>query len=251
MAERGKSRVVASVEARMGSSRLPGKVLMDIRGRAALGRLFDRLRQCRRLDDIVLATTTAPADDALEAFARQEGVACYRGSEDDVLLRVVEAHRMMQSDVIVEVTGDCPLLDPDVIDRGVEVFLAGECDVVTNVVRPSWPMGVDLQVFSLADLERVEREIHDPPVREHVSLYFYEHPELFRIVNLDAPEDCRAPSYRFQLDYEQDREFIEAVLDRVEPLVGDRFRTADIMAALRRQPELVAINIDCEEKAPR
>lgn len=244
-------RVVASIEARMGSSRLPGKVLMDLRGRSALGRLVDRLRQCDRLDDIVLATTSAPADDALEEFARNEGLACYRGSEDDVLLRVVESHRMMGTEIIVEVTGDCPLLDPDVIDEGVALFFNEKCDVVCNVAKPSWPMGIDLQVFRLADLEQVERDIKDQPVREHVSLYFYEHPERYQIVSLNAPDHCRAPEYRFQLDYPEDKMFIEAVLDGMLPKFGDRFRTRDIMDMLRKEPQLVQINIGCEEKPTR
>lgn len=251
MADVGKPRVVASIEARMGSSRLPGKVLMALRGRTALGRLLDRLRQCHHLDDIVLATTINDEDDVLEDFARAEGLACHRGSEDDVLLRVVEAHQKMGSDIIVEVTGDCPLLDPDVIDRGVERFLKSDCDVVCNVLKPSWPMGVDLQVFRRIDLEQVEREIKDLAVREHVSLYFYEHPERYRIINLDAPENCKAPEYRFQLDYPEDKVFIEAVLDRMLPQFGDRYRTPDIMEMLSKEPELVQINIACEEKAPR
>lgn len=251
MPEQQRPRIVASIEARMGSSRLPGKVLMDLRGRPALGRLIDRLRQSRRLDDIVLATTTAPDDDALVRFAETEGLHCYRGSEDDVLRRVVEAHRMMRSDVIVEVTGDCPLLDPALIDTGIERFLSAPCDLVTNVLRPSWPMGVDLQVFRLSDLEAVERDIDDLPVREHVSLYFYEHPEIYRIENVDAPEECRAPSYRFQLDYPEDKRFIEAVLDRVLPRYGDKYSTAQVMDILRQEPELVSINIHCKEKATR
>ena len=235
----------------MGSSRLPGKVLMDLRGRPALGRLLDRLRSSRHLDDIVLATTVAPADDALVRFAESEGLRHFRGSEDDVLNRVVEAHRMMGSDIVVEVTGDCPLLDPEVIDLGIETFLATSCDIVTNVMKSSWPMGVDLQVFRLRDLEKVERDIHDAPVREHVSLYFYEHPELYRIVNLEAPADCHAPDYRFQLDYDEDKRFIEAVLDGLLPKFGDAFRTSDIIDLLRRDPSLVSINIHCEEKSTR
>lgn len=251
IAKQNKPRVVASIEARMGSSRLPGKVLMDLRGRPALGRLVDRLRLSQRVDDIVLATTIAPADDALAHFAEREGLHCYRGSEEDVLNRVVEAHRMMGTDVIVEVTGDCPLLDPVVIDLGVETFLANTCDVVANVLHPSWPMGVDLQVFRLSALDAVERDIHDPAVREHVSLYFYEHPERYHIINVEAPADCNAPAYRFQLDYPEDKRFIEAVLDRLLPQYGDCFGTPEIMALLRREPQLVEINIHCEEKAAR
>src|SRR6266851_10076426 len=132
-------RIVASIEARMRSSRLPGKVLADINGVPALTRLVRRLRRCHLLDDVVLATTVNTADGALVEWAEANGVAAYRGSEEDVLARVVEAHRQMGSDVVVEVTGDCTLLDPEIIDLGVATYLANRCDVVTNVRNPSFP----------------------------------------------------------------------------------------------------------------
>src|ERR1043166_4002065 len=124
-------KLVASVEARMGSSRLPGKVLMDIGGVPSLTRLFRRLRACRGIDDVVLPTAAAPDDEALVAWGRDAGVPVFRGSEDDVLSRVVGAQRMMGSDIVVEVTGDCPLLDPEVVSLGIETFLATACAVVT------------------------------------------------------------------------------------------------------------------------
>ena len=193
-------RVIASIEARMGSSRLPGKVLADINGQPALTRLLRRLRRCKTLDGIILATSLSPADEALERWANAEGVAVHRGSEEDVLQRVVEAQRKMQSDIVVEITGDCILLDPEIIDMGVTTFLENECDVVANVSKLSFPMGMDVQVYRLPDLEEVERTISDPAVREHVSLYFYEHPERYRIIHLFAPRRWYAPDYRFQLD---------------------------------------------------
>ncbi|HEV2145976.1 MAG TPA: glycosyltransferase family protein [Longimicrobiaceae bacterium] len=244
-------RVVASIEARMGSSRLPGKVLMDVGGVPALGRLARRLRRSEMLDDVVLATSTSPADDELEAWARAEGIAVHRGSEDDVLLRVVEAQRKMSSEVVVEVTGDCTLLDPELVDMGVRTFLGNECDVVHNVRDLSFPMGMDVQVFRLRDLEEVERTVDDPAVREHVSLYFYEHPERYRAFQLFAPRRWHAPGYRFQLDYPEDLRFIREVYARLEPEHGDAFGIEEIMALLRAEPWLVEINRHCEEKSVR
>lgn len=244
-------RIVASIEARMGSSRLPGKALIDIGGVPALTRLLRRLRACRRLHDIVLATTTSPADDALVDWARANGLAFYRGSEDDVLLRVVEAQRQMNSDLVVEVTGDCPLLDPQVIDLGVDTFVANLCDVVTNARLPSYPQGADVQVFRLADLEQVARTIDDPAVREHVSLYFYENPDLYRIIHLIAPRSWEDPGQRYQLDYEDDLRFIREVYRRLEPLHGDAFGIPEIAALLRAEPALRAINANCVEKPTR
>lgn len=235
----------------MGSSRLPGKVLMDVCGRPALTRLLRRLERSELLDGVVLATSTARADDALQEWAEAEQVACHRGSEDDVLRRVVEAHRSMRSDVVVEVTGDCTLLDPELVDMGIRTFLGNECDVVHNVRDQSFPMGMDIQVFRFRDLEEVERTVGDPAVREHVSLYFYEHPERYRALQLFAPARWHAPDYRFQLDYPEDLQFIREIYARLAPRHGDAFGIEEIMTLLRAEPTLVEINRHCEEKAAR
>jgi spore coat polysaccharide biosynthesis protein SpsF len=246
-----KPKVIASIEARMGSSRLPGKVLMDVAGQPALTRLVRRLRRSRLLDGIILATTTARDDDALEAWAAREGVACHRGSEEDVLGRVVGAQEKMGSDIVVEVTGDCTLLDPDIIDIGIETFFGNDCDVVTNVRRLSFPMGMDIQVFPLAKLAEVARTVADPAVREHVSLHFYEHPEAYRILHVFAPAPWRAPELRFQLDYREDLEFLNQVYRRLEPAHGDGFGIGAIMDLLRAEPGLAEINRHCVEKPVR
>jgi spore coat polysaccharide biosynthesis protein SpsF len=244
-------RVVASIEARMGSSRLPGKALADIGGVPALGRVVRRLRRCRRLDGIVLATSTSRSDDVLEQWARANEVALFRGSEDDVLARVVGAQRAANSDLVVEITGDCPLLDPGLIDLGVETFFANDCDVVTNGRVPSYPQGADVQVYRLSDLAEVADTIEDSAVREHVSLYFYEHPEKYRIIHLIAPFDCRDPDRRLQLDYPEDLEFIRAVYARLEPRHGDAFGVREILALLEAEPALRALNEHCMEKPVR
>lgn len=244
-------RVIASIEARMGSSRFPGKVLADILGQPALTRLIRRLQRCRMVDDIILATTVEPADDALVAWAATEGIAVHRGSESDVLRRVVEAQQSMNSEIVVEVTGDCILLDPDLIDWGIETFLANDCDIVTNARMPSFPLGADLQVYRLCDLEDVERTIDDSAVREHVSLYFYEHPERYRIIHLLAPRRWVAPDYRLHLDYPEDLRFITEVYRRLEPLHGDAFGIEEIMTLLNQAPTLPEINRYCVERSVR
>ena len=244
-------RVVASIEARMGSSRLPGKVLADIGGSSALDRLVDRLRGCSRVNDIVLATSTDTRDDVLERWAQNSGVAVYRGSEDDVLQRVVDAHHFMNSDIIVQITGDCPLLDPEIIDLGIETFLSNDCDVVTNARVPSYPQGADVQVFRFEDLVHVAATIEDPAVREHVSLYFYEHPEIYRVIHLIAPCGSKNPDLRLQLDYAEDLVFIRAMYERLEPVYGARFGVLRILELLRTEPNLAKINAHCLEKPVR
>jgi spore coat polysaccharide biosynthesis protein SpsF len=243
--------VVASIEARMGSSRLPGKVLADVNGVPALTRLHRRLRNAALLDDIVLATSVLPQDDILEEWAGDNGVSVFRGSADDVLSRVVGAQRMMQSEIVVEVTGDCTLLDPEVVTLGIETFFANDCDVVTNARVPSYPQGADVQVFRLSDLEEVEATIDDAAVREHVSLYFYENPQQYSVMHLIAPRSWQAPQQRLQLDYAEDLDFIRQVYSRLEPEYGDSFGIPEILELLTREPALRAINAGCVEKPVR
>ncbi len=243
-----KPKVVASIEARMGSSRFPGKVLADVNGKPALTRLLQRLRLCGTLDDIVLATTVNPDDDALERWAKQENVNCFRGSEDDVLKRVVEAQKSVSGEIVVEITGDCPLTDPDVVDMGVNTFLANDCDLVTNCEKFSFPAGICVQVFRLSSLVEVERKIADPVVREHVSIYFYEHPELYRIIHMmgsprwTVPVDCRT-----QLDYPEDLVFINEIYKVLENRYGDSFGVEEVVDLLKNKPELMEINRHCHE----
>ena len=224
---------------------------MDVAGQPALERLVRRLSRAETVDAIVLATTTNPADDALAEWAAARGLPCHRGSEDDVLARVVEAHRMMNSDVIVEVCGDTPLLDPAVIDLAVRRFLDGGVDVVSNTSNLTWPQGIDAQVFRFDALDQVARTQQDPAVREHVSLYFYEHPGIYRIHHLAAPGEETAPDLRLQLDYQEDLDLIRAVYERLEPRHGDAFGVRDVLDLLVAEPALAEINRHCEEKPVR
>lgn len=245
------ARIVASIEARMGSSRYPGKVLADIHGKPALTRLVDRLRYCKTLDAIIVATTTGSGDDPIAAWAEREKVAIFRGDEDDVLQRVVDANRSMDGEIVVEITGDATLTDPEVVDLAVKTFVQNDCDVVSTTWKKSFPIGIDAQVFSLEALAEVAKTVFDPPVREHVSLYFYEHPERYRIIHLEAPEAARAPDLRLTLDYPSDRDMIDSVFARLEPEHGDRFAVRNIVALLRASPELLRDTQDLPIKSAR
>ena len=244
-------RVVASIEARMESTRLPGKMLKDVNGLPAISRLLNRLRLCERLDEIVLATSTNSSCDVLARWAQERNVLCYRGSEDDVLERVVEAQRYARSEIVVEINGDCILIDPEIVDLGIYTFLENDCDVVSNCRKPGFPMGFGVQIFTLEALEQVMHTIDDPAVREHVSLYFYEHPELYRLIHLFPPKRWFLQGSRFQLDYEQDLQLINAIYANLEPAYGDRFGLAEIVHLITNNPELLSINQDCAEKSVR
>lgn len=247
-----KQKIVASIEARMGSSRFPGKMLADVCGKPALVRVIDRLKACQYLDGIILATTIDPRDDLLAQCALDQGIECHRGSEEDVLQRVVDAHKKMQSDIIVEVTGDCILLDIDIIDQGILMFLENDCDVVSNASKTSYPQGSDVQVFRFGDLNWVAENIHDAAVREHVSLYFYEHPEKYRIIHLMAPPRLNAPAQRTQLDYYEDLDFINRVYSELEPVFGStNFGAYEILDLLLQKPDIQKINAHCTNKPVR
>lgn len=235
----------------MKASRLPGKMLADIDGVSVISLLVRRLRQASRLTDIIVATTDDPADDVLAAAAAAAGIAVFRGSEDDVLHRVVGAQKFMASDIVVEVCGDCPLLDPSIVDTAIEKYLAGGVDVVTTTQPQSYPQGMDVQVFSLSDLIWIEENVRDPAVREHVSLYFYENPGRYRIDCLQAPAHLSRPDLRLQLDYAEDLAVIRAVHKGLSPDHGSSYQLAHILGFLEANSDIAAMNAHCEERSPR
>jgi spore coat polysaccharide biosynthesis protein SpsF len=246
-----KPKVVASIEARMGSSRLPGKVLYDINGQPAIERLVNRLKLCKEIDEIIIATTDKDGDNELVEWAINNQLPVFRGSEDDVLNRVVNAQKSVKSDIVVEITGDCILLDPNIIDLGIRTYLANDFDVVTNARIASYAQGLDVQVYSLEIIEFVEKNIKDPAVREHVSLYFYENPNLYSVCNLIAPPQWERPKLRLQLDYQEDLMLIRELYKRLEPKWGYSFGVEKIIEELNSNPELEKINASCIEKAVR
>ncbi len=243
-------KVVAIVEARLCSERLPGKVLLPIEGRPALECLLERLKRVKNVDEIVLATTKNPADTALASLGRRLNIESYRGSEDDVMGRVLEAAQEAEADVIVEITGDCILLSPELLEAAIDEYKQGDVDILTNTKQLSYPQGVDVQIFSVKLLEDAYEKTQDPAHREHVSLYFYENEHAYRIKHLQAPEEYRAPEYRFQLDYLEDYEFLRAVYRHLYP-ENPHFDLKEIFELLKDKPGLVTINKDMQEKPVR
>jgi glutamate-1-semialdehyde 2,1-aminomutase len=232
---------VAVIQARMGSTRLPGKVLEDVGGRPLLARVVERARRARRLDAVMVATTTAAADDAVAAWCAGAGVPCFRGSEEDVLDRYVGAAREADADVVVRLTADCPLLDPAVVDEVVAAYHSEPCDYATNVLEPTYPDGLDTEVFSRAALERAAAEARLPSEREHVTPYIRNHPAQFRLRSVRG--ECDLSALRWTVDDPRDLELVRAVYARL----GDaEFGMSDVLALLDEQPELGAVNAGIE-----
>lgn len=229
----------------MTSSRLPGKVLRPFLGRPALAVLIERLRRARTLDGIVVATTTNASDDLVVALARRERVLFHRGSEHDVLGRVLGAARENAADVIVEITGDCPLLDPALLDLCVEHYRTGRSDFVANTVPESpsaYPVGMDVRVFSTALLAALDVKAKSPRDREHVSLHFWEHPAEYRLGFVAAPSELRWPGLHIVLDEPSDYEMLTAVFEALQPKCPE-FGLTEILAYLRTRPDLVERNL--------
>lgn len=233
-------RVVAIIQARMGSSRLPGKILMDLAGEPMLARVVGRLRRARTLAEVVVATTVEPADEAVERLCAARGWACFRGSQDDVLDRYYRAAQQAGAEVIVRITADCPLIEPAVVDRVVQEFLdrRDELDHACNVwPRRTFPRGLDTEVFPWRTLDRLWHEDRDPATREHVTAYVYKHPELFRLHNV--VNDTDLSGHRWTVDTPED---LALVRNLYGELGGDAFTWHDVLALLERRPEWRELN---------
>jgi len=244
-----KQKIVCTIEARMTSSRLPGKVLLPLAGKPALERLIERIRRSDYVDDIVVATTTNTTDQPIVDLCEQMGCTYFRGSEEDVLSRVLEAARSENGDLIVEITGDCPLIDHRHIDRVTELFYSGNFDYAANTIERSFPDGFDVQVFPVRVLEDVNVQTQDPIDRVHVSLYIYTHPERYRLVNWKAEGDMYWPDLGITLDEKEDYDLLDRIYQELLPLNED-FSAEDIVALLRNRPDLVDINSNVRRKSP-
>jgi glutamate-1-semialdehyde 2,1-aminomutase/spore coat polysaccharide biosynthesis protein SpsF len=224
----------------MGSSRLPKKSLADICGRPMLARLLDRVRAVRLLDKIVVATTDQASDDPIAQFCQQEGVSCFRGSEQDVLDRFYCAAKKLEADTVVRITADCPLIDPEVIDKVIARFKNGDCDYASNALRYTYPDGLDTEVFSFAALEQAWREATKPSEREHVTPYLRS--RKFRTVNVESDSPVNPNRYRWTVDNAADLQFVRGIYEAMNG--NGSFGYKDIFELLRRRPDLAAIQTE-------
>jgi spore coat polysaccharide biosynthesis protein SpsF len=240
-------RVVALIQARLGSSRLPGKVLQDLAGEPMLARCVSRTCRATTVHGVVIVTTVRPGDDALAVMCEARGWPCFRGSEDDVLDRYYRAAVAHGADVVVRITSDCPLIDPEVIDRIVSEFLARqpEVDYASNVIpRRTFPRGLDTEVLSFAALESAWKEDANPAWREHVTAYVVRAPGRYRIHNVCNDEDYS--SFRCTVDTLEDLALVRRIY---EHFGHDRFSWREAVALLQRHAEWLDLNRGIQQKA--
>jgi spore coat polysaccharide biosynthesis protein SpsF len=232
---------VATIEARMTSSRLPGKVLLQAAGKPMLEHLVNRLRAVPSLNGIVLATTINKIDDVLEEFSNRMGIGCYRGSENDVMNRVIGAAESVAADVVVEITGDCPIIDPQIVEQTIRLFIANQSDYVSNGLIRSYPDGMDTQVLWLETLKRSATMTDDTLDHEHVTLHIRNHPEIFSQLHLVAPPETHWPELGLTLDEVNDYELLKKIIEYFEP-TNPLFSCRDVVELLKQRPDWVAIN---------
>lgn len=231
----------------MSSKRLPGKVLKEVLGRPLLSYLIERIRSINNIDQIILATTINPQDDVLERFALDNKLECFRGSEDDVMGRVIGAGEKMKAEILVEITGDCPLLDSEIAENIIDTYLHNDADYVSNCHIRSYPDGMDVQVFSLDNLKKSASMTNDQIDREHVSLHMRKHPDLFKHYNVIAPRTYMNPNLGLTLDEGRDYVLIKKIIECLYPN-SPNFSCREILQFLAMNPKLVSINSEVKRK---
>jgi spore coat polysaccharide biosynthesis protein SpsF len=238
-------KIIAIIQARMGSTRLPGKALMDMEGRTVLARVVSRLRRATRIDEIAVATTNSADDDVIVRECSRLNISSFRGSENDVLDRYYQAARVFTADAVVRITSDCPVIDPGLVDETIGLFLRKQADYTSNTFSPIYPRGLDVEVFTIAALEKAWRDARKPYEREHVTPYFYEHPELFQLVSLRGQVDHSR--YRWTLDTAEDLALLRTIYARFGG--KDDFSWCEIIQLMEREPELAELNSRVVQKA--
>lgn len=236
----------AIIQARMNSTRLPGKVMMEFSGNSLLGHIIERLSASKKISKIIVATTINPNDDKIQLWAEDRGILCYRGSETDVLNRYYEAALQFNIEHIARITSDDPFKDPKIIDQVADLYFKESLDFAYNNKPPSFAEGLDTEIFSFHALNQANQKAIDPFEREHVTQHFYRNSTLFRQQNLKSPFDF---SYlRWTIDTPEDMEMAKAVYAALyRP--GSVFYASDILALLEKRPEIAQINQQVKRSA--
>jgi spore coat polysaccharide biosynthesis protein SpsF len=241
-------RVIATIEARMSASRLPGKVMLPLAGAPMLERLIERIRRSHHVDDVVVATTISSPDAVIVDLCRRIGCHVHRGSVEDITSRLIEASA--GADIIVQITGDCPLIDPAHVDETVRLLIDERADYASNSLNANtFPLGFDVRCFRAEALRRSAELSQDPTDRVHGSYFIYRHPDMFRLVGWDAPANVNWPELRLTVDEPADYELARRVFETLYPIRPD-FDATDVVSLLRDKPDWVALNSNVRQKSP-
>ena len=237
-------RIVAIIQARMGSTRLPGKTLEKIAGMTMLERVVRRTAASRLISEVTVATTVSPHDDVIYDASSGIGCRCFRGSEQDVLDRYFRAAAELEAEIVVRITSDCPLIDAAVVDRVITAFLDEAPDYASNTLERTYPRGLDTEVLSRAALERAWREADQPSQREHVTPFIWQQPSLFRLLSVTDNEDHSR--HRWTVDTIDDLQFVRSIYERWPNREEPGWR--DVLHMVDSDPVLASINAHVSQK---
>ena len=234
--------ILGIIQARTGSSRLPSKIFLEFCGKTDLYHVYNRVKKSKMIDSIIIATTDKKSDDSVVEFCREEHINCYRGNEDDVLDRFYhccEQYGLIESDIVVRITADCPLIDPHIIDEVIQHLQDNDYDYVSNAIEPTYPDGLDVEVFLFSSLKKSWEDAELISEREHVTPYIRNHKEFFKIGSYK--NDIDLSYYRWTLDETEDYQLINEIYANLYDS-ENMFTTKDILSFLDENPQLKELN---------
>ena len=200
-------KIVAIIPARMGSSRFPGKIMKVVNGQPLIGYLLDRVERAEHINEAIVATSQLAENDIIYEYCRSRNITCFRGEEDDVLARMIGALNMLDTKIGVVVYGDCPLIDPMIIDKMTKFFIENIdfYDFVGNDLTTTWPPGMEVEVFSINALKHAHQRCEDPKIREHGTLFLRQNPQLYRLYNFGAPPEFQRPDLEIEILFQRSK----------------------------------------------
>ncbi|MBU1145318.1 MAG: glycosyltransferase family protein [Firmicutes bacterium] len=246
-AKNNKGLITAIIAARMNSSRMPGKSMALLCGIPSLEHIINRLKASRFIDQIIVATTTNNTDDKIRECAKMNGVLCFSGSEDDVLDRTVKAGEISNSEHVVIVNGDSPIIDPYVVDCVISAYFKNNADYASNSWKESWPVGTEAEICRLATLQKINTSSTDPAYHEHVTLELNENRNKYKMIDVTASSDEMWPELRLTLDTQEDYKLISYIYENLYPS-NQLFGIKEIVEFLKQKPEFVRINSNIKQK---
>lgn len=240
-------RTVIIVQARMGSTRFPGKVLKEILGKPLLGYLIERLKAVKAADDFIIATTTNPIDDVIVEYCLKQNVKVFRGSEEDVFARYLESGKYIDAYTVVRITADCPIIDPLIVDQFIAYYYKHKpkLDYLTNALMRTFPYGMEVEVFSMEKMIQASKSQLTPDEREHVTPVFYLHPQKYVILNVENP--INLSHYRLTVDTPEDFALVKLIVEALYPK-DPLFSLDQIIVLLKEHPEWLKLNANVRQK---
>ena len=234
-------KVLVIIQARTGSQRLPKKVLKEIEGKTMLEHIVDFLKYCKKVDDIIVATTTLKQDNQIETICLKNKIKYFRGSSSNVLKRYYDCATHFKGDIIVRITADNPLIDPNLVDKIIQTCKKTNCDYASNMINQTYPFGYLVEAFTFNVLEKLHRQFHDLQSKEHVTFKIRQNPNSFHVEQVLAPNHLRRPSWRLTVDHKEDFELISQIFSKLY-IVNSYIKYEKVVNLLDDDKKLLDIN---------